>query len=84
MKVARIEYDPAVYDTAAASISDRIFMCFPAGFSVGLIAGTLYASFNWHNLQQEFGRAIVIGMSVGFCLTYWLCCRVIRRITKSK
>lgn len=80
LKTAQLKYDPDTYYSAADSISDRIFLCFPAGWIVGLIAGTTYAGFHWNELQAELGRTLLLTVTVALGVTYWLCCRVIRRI----
>lgn len=80
LKTAQLRYDPDTYYSAAASISDRIFLCFPAGWAVGLLAGSVYAGFHWSTLQVELGRTLLLTVTVALGFTYWLCCRIIRRI----
>ena len=80
IRTAQIRWDADVYLSAASAISDRIFMCFPVGWMVGLVAGTIYAGFHWGDLQSEYGRSVLLAVTVAQGVTYWLCCRVIRRI----
>ena len=84
LKTVKMRYDPDVHYSAASAISDRIFLCFPAGWVAGVVAGSVYAGFHWNNLQAELGRTMVLAVTVSLGAAYWLCCRVARNIYDEK
>ena len=80
IKSSRVRWDADAYGALSTSINDRIFMAFPIGWFVGLIAGMVYACFHWDNLQQHFGNSILIVATVSLTVAYVLSCLVIGRV----
>lgn len=63
---------------------DRIFFAHVAGWFAGVIAGTVYAGFYWRNLQHEFGRSMLLGVTVALVLSCWLSFLLIDRVQVRK
>ena len=84
IKSVQVRYDQDMYGSAASSLNDYIFCCFPVGWFAGLVAGTVYAGFHWDNLQFEFGRILLLTVTVALGVTYWLSCLVVCRVLGNK
>ena len=64
----------------ASDINDRIFFAFPAGWAVGLIAGSVYAGFHWNDLKPELGRTLLMAVTVSQVVTLLLTMIILRRM----
>ena len=84
IKSTRVQWDAEIHRTASSSLNDHIFLCFPAGWATGLIAGTIYAGFHWNNLQVEMGRTLLVAVTFATITAYWLSCLVVRRVFRNK
>lgn len=61
--------DGELKTVTAYELNERIFMLFPLGWVVGVIAGSVYAGFNWGDLQHELGRTLLIAVTTSQATT---------------
>jgi hypothetical protein len=64
----------------SSKLNDRLFLCFPAGFITGMIVGTTWAAFHRDNLQVEWVRSLLAGVTVSQLTTLLLTSIVVRKL----
>lgn len=64
----------------ASAINDRIFLAFPAGWIVGVLAGSIWAGVHWDSLKPELGRTLLIAVTVSQAVTLILTMIILRRM----
>jgi len=67
----------------AASINDRLFPAFVAGWFAGVVCGAVYGSFHWHSLQIEMGRLILLSVTISQVVTLIWSSRIVRHQTSN-
>lgn len=67
----------------ASEVNDYLFMAFPLGWGAGLIAGMIYAGFQWDNLQAELGRTLLVAVTTAQGVTLAYVTLKVRRLVHS-
>lgn len=64
----------------SSMVNDRIFMAFPFGWFAGVVGGAVYAAYHWHNLHHEFGRTLLVAVTLSQAVTLLMVTLIVRRI----